>query len=453
MSSELQARIGGTVYTPDAPGYDDARRAWNLATQQHPAIIVAPQSVNDVVQAVRYANERDLTIAVQTTGHGVILPANDCLLLLTSALNTVRVNADARTARVGAGVQWGAALAQATPHGLAPTLGSSPGVGAVGYTLGGGFGWLGRKYGLSCDNVNWFEVVTAGGDIVRASADENADLFWALRGGGCNFGVVTEMEIRLHPVAHVYGGNLFYPPTMAAQVMARYREWIADAPQELTSSVVLMNFPPFPQVPEFLRGQSFVIVRGAYCGAPEEGEKVLRFWREWQTPSVDAFQTIPFAQIATVSNDPTDPLPGFSGGACLNDLSDDTIATLIQYALPQGGPPLLVFCEVRHAGGAIQNIDPASAAYSNREQELLLSLIAATPTPEAHAAVTAHVAAMKRALGAHLNAAVYLNFLDGQDARALSRHGYHAENFQRLTALKQKYDPRNRFSHSYVLSA
>ena len=225
-----------------------------------------------------------MAVAVKATGHGVIREANDSLLIVTSELTDVRVNADAQTAWVSAGTKWGRVLEETQAVGLAPVLGSSPDVGAVSYTLGGGMGWLARKYGISADSVNQFELVTADGNLVHASAAENADLFWALRGGGGNFGVVTAMEIRLYPVTKVYGGNSFYPIEKAKEVYARYRNWIVNAPDELTSSVLIMNFPPFPQIPERLRGQSFVMVRGCYCGPLEQGKELLKYWRDWQSP-------------------------------------------------------------------------------------------------------------------------------------------------------------------------
>ena len=325
--------------------------------------------------------------------------------------------------------------------GLAPLLGSSPDVGAVGYTLGGGMGWLARKYGLSTDSVNYFELVTADGRRVRASAQENPDLFWGLRGGGGNFGVVTGMEIRLYPVRMVYGGNLFYPISLAKEVYAHYRSWIAGAPDELTSSVVLMNFHPVPAVPEFLRGQSFVLVRGVYSGPVEKGQELLQYWRSWQPPLVDTFKVMPFSEVAAISNDPLDPMPSLSSGAWLKDLDDETVETLIRFVVPQGQPPMLVFAEVRHAGGAISKVDPQSAAYGNRDALYSLQVVAAAPTPEIHTAVKNYVAQMKNALGIHLHGGVYLNFVEGAEAEKSAKKGYSAEALERLQRLKEKYDP------------
>jgi FAD/FMN-containing dehydrogenase len=454
-SSELKRLrfgVGGQVLTPEEEGYDRARMAWNLTVDQHPAVIVIPRSADDIVEAVRFADSQNLAVAVKATGHGTIREANDSLLIDTSRMVDVHVNAAAQTAWVSAGAKWGRVLEAAQAVGLAPLLGSTPDVGAVGYTLGGGMGWLARKYGLSADSVNYFELVTADSRRVRASAQENADLFWGLRGGGGNFGVVTGMEIRLYPVSMVYGGNLFYPISLAKEVYAHYRNWIAGAPDDLTSSVVLMNFPPVPAVPEFLRGQSFVLVRGAYSGLVEKGEELLQYWRSWQPPLVDTFRVMPFSEVAAISNDPLDPMPSLSSGAWLKDLDDETVETLIRFMVPQGQPPMLVFAEVRHAGGAISKVDPQSAAYGNRDALYSLQVVAGTPTPQIHDAVKSYVAQIKNALGSHLHGGVYLNFVEGAEARAATKKGFSADTFLRLQLLKEKYDPRNRFSHSYVIS-
>jgi FAD/FMN-containing dehydrogenase len=391
-------------------------------------------------------------VAVQATGHGVVRPANDSLLINTSQFTAVSVNADARTAWISAGAKWGKVLEQAQAVGLAPLLGSSPDVGAIGYTLGGGMGWLARKYGLSIDSVNCFQVVTAEGQTVEASETQNADLFWGLRGGGGNLGVVTGMEVRLYPITQFYGGNLYYPIAQAPAVFARYREWIANAPDELTSSIVIMNYPPLPFFPEPLRGKTMAQIRGAYCGPIEHGEALLKFWRDWQAPLIDDFAARPFTAIAKVSNDPVDPMPSGSSGGWLKDLSDETLTTLIDRAASVHTPSPIIVTEVRHAGGAIARVDPSAAAYSHRAAPFSLQMIGATPTPETQAAFHERVTQLKQALQPHLTGGVYLNFIEGEEALARSRDGFSAEAYRRLQELKARYDPDNRFSHSYDLA-
>jgi hypothetical protein len=446
----LRSRVQGEVIVPGDAEYDGARMAWNLSMQQHPAVIVMAASASDVAAAVKFAQEADLGIAVQATGHGVRRPADGCLLVNTSRMTGVRVDEASQTAWVEAGTKWGAVLEKTQAVGLAPLLGSSPDVGAVGYTLGGGMGWLVRKYGLSADSVRYFDVVTADGRTLHASDTENADLFWGLRGGGGSLGIVTGMSIRLYPVTTIYGGNLFYPVELAPAVFRRYREWIASAPDELTSSIVIMNYPPIPEIPEFLSGKSFVQVRGCCCGPVEQGEALLQSWRGWETqPVIDDFRAMPFSDVATISSDPEDPMPGMTTSAWLSDLDDRLIDTVIQYAAPAGGPPPITFAEIRHSGGAVSRIDVGDCAYDNRESSLTLQAIGITPTPEAHRAFVDHTDRMKQDLKPWLTGRVYLNFLEGEEAVRRTKDGYSPENYRQLSALKAKYDPENRLGFSF----
>jgi FAD/FMN-containing dehydrogenase len=451
-AAQLRANIQGQVILPDEPGYDEARLAWNRKIVQYPAVIVIAKTAQDVATAVTFAREHDLGVAVQATGHGNVRPADDCLLILTREMTGVVIDPAAQRATVAAGVQWGAVLAAAQEHGLAPLLGSSPTVGVVGYTLGGGLGWLGRKYGLSADNVVQFELVTADGQLHRASADENSDLFWGLRGGGGSLGIVTGLTIRLFPVTQVYAGNLFYPIDMAQDVFRHYRAWIADAPDELTSSVLVMNFPPIPDLPEFLRGQSFALVRGCYCGAIAEGKALLSHWRDWQPPLIDDFKTIPFSAAATISNDPIDPLPAFNSGAWLSDLSDEAIKAIVDYAAGMDGPSPLIFAEVRHAGGAIRKVARETAVYGNRDAELVLSLVGTAPTPEAHHHLVAYTGQLKEALRPSLTGGVYMNFLEGVESQRRIQDGLAAGGYDRLAQVKAKVDPENRLRYSFNVS-
>lgn len=445
----LRSCLSGQALAPGDAGYETARQAWNLVVDQHPALIIVADSTEDIVEAVRFARQKQLAVAVQATGHGVIREANHSLLVITSMLRDVHINAEAQTAWVSAGAKWAHVLDKAQAAGLAPLLGSTPDVGAVGYTLGGGMGWLARKYGLSADSVNRFELVSADGEKINASATENPDLFWGLRGGGGNFGIVTGMEIRLYPVTSVYGGNLFYPIEKAREVFAHYQQWITTAPDELTSSVLLMNFPPIPAMPEFLRGQSFVMVRGCYCGPVEQGEALLEHWRAWQRPVIDDFKLMPFSQVATISNDPVDPMPSAGSGAWLRDVNAEIADILTHYLLGQGGPSPLVFAEIRHAGGAISKVDPASAAYGNRDAMHILQIIGGAWSPQLIEAVEQHIGGLLQDLSPYLHGGVYMNFLDGEQARTRTRQGFSPQAFNRLKDLKTKYDPQNRFSHSY----
>jgi len=447
--AQLELKIKGEIVNPDNPKYDEAKSGFNLMVNQRPALIILPENAQDVLETVRLAREEDLEVAVQSTVHGVGRPADGCLLIRTSNMTDIKVDTASQTAWISAGARWGHVLLKTQAHGLAPLLGSSPDVGVVGYTLGGGFGWLGRKYGLAADSVNYFELVTADGQLLRASAEENPDLFWGLRGGGSSLGIITGMEIKLYPVSTVYGGFLVYPIETAAGVLTRFREWVESVPEEMTSSVALMNLPPLPMVPEFLRGKSAVMVRGCYCGPVEEGEALIQGWRDWQAPFMDAFRVMPFSEVATISNDPEGPIPGLSSGAWLEELSADAIDILLRYMAPEEGISPILMTEIRHAGGVISRVDADTAAYGNRDAELLMQIVGMTPTPEAYDHLEQYIARFKEELKPFLTGTVYMNFLEGQESQERVKDGFSPEAFERLIQLKAAVDPDNRFSYGF----
>jgi hypothetical protein len=449
-AESLRAQLQGSLILPGDADYDMARAAWNLTVDQQPAMIVTAHTVNDVVTAVRFARQYDIPVAVQATGHGIARKADGALLLLTSAMNAVTVDAAAQTAYVQAGAQWNAVLQMAQQHGLAPLLGSSPEVGAVGYTLGGGMGWLARKFGLAADSVRRFHVVTATGDVLAASATENSDLFWGLRGSAGSLGIVTGMDIQLYPVTTVYGGSLFYPASDAREVFQFYREWVQYLPEEWTTSIAIMNFPPVPDVPEFLRGQSVAMMSGCYVGDARVGQMMVQAWADWRAPMVNGFHPMPFTEVGSISNDPKDPMPGVSSGAWIANLDDATIDTILQFALPAGGPPALVKTEIRHAGGAMNRIPAQANAYSHREEQFLLQMVGLAFNPEMLFGVTMHMQSFKSALADAVRG-VYVNFLEGEEKATSAPQAFNRENLARLHHLKQQVDPANRLSHALEL--
>lgn len=443
----LRDQVKGAVFVPEDEGYA-AGQAWNLTVRQRPAVMVAVRTAADVSAAVAFARQQGLGIAVQSTGHGVVRPADDCVQIITSQMAGVTVDPAAQTAWIEAGAKWGAVLPQTQAAGLAPLLGSSPGVGAIGYTLGGGLGWLARKYGLAADSVRRFEVVTADGRQLTASQDENADLFWALRGGGGGFAVVTGMEVQLYPVTTVFGGNLVYPGPLAGQVLRRFREWIQTLPEEFTAGFALMNLPPLPIVPEFLRGKSVVMVRGCYCGPVEQGQALLQPWLDWQAPIANLFRPMPFGEVATVSNDPHDPLPSITTGAWLRELSDAAIDTLVQFGVATDGPSPLISTEVRIIAGALNRVDADATAFSYRRATMMLGIIGMAPTPEALAFGQRYSRQFKEALHADLDG-VYTNYLEGEEGRAGASLAFSPDHYRRLAAIKAAYDPGRLFDYSF----
>ena len=413
----LRAHLRGQVLTPDTDGYATAILGWNRAQTHRPSIVVLAKDAQDVALAVRAARSAGLGLGIMNTGHGAVLPI-DGLLVVLSGLQELSVDPTTATARIGAGCTWEQVLAAATERGLAPQLGSSVTVGAVGFTLGGGLGWLSRKYGPACDAVRSFDVVTPAGELVRASANEHRDLFRALRGGGGGaLGVVTAMEIELRPVTEVYAGNLFYPTEAAAEVAGRFASWVEDAPDELTSALVFMNFPPIPEVPEPLRGNSFLIVRGCWCGDLDRGRELMDEWRRLAPPTIDMWDVLPFSQAALISNDPVEPMPCVDAGAWLEDFDTAAAATIAAQTFPAGGPPPVMFTEVRHLGGAVARSDRSLSSMGNRDRRFLVHSIGIPMDPAEPVHATPGQEALMEALGPRVSVGTYHNFLDGEARR------------------------------------
>lgn len=446
--AELRQQISGTVLLPEDSDYDVKRRGWNLTVDQHPAVIVIVNDVQDVQAAVRYAAAHDLGVAVQLTGHGIKYAA-DNLLIITERLKGVTVDVQRATARVEAGVIWQQVLDAATPHGLAPLLGTSPNVGVVGYTLSGGIGFLARRFGLAADSVLAIDVVTLDGQVRHTSATENSDLFWAILGGGGNFGVITAMEFKLYPVPTLYGGSLTYPGDQVADVMRFYREWVKGVPEELGSMLAIVKYPAMPQLPEAIRGKVFAYVRAAYSGDAAQGQALIQPWLDWQTPLENTFREMPFAEAPTITNDPTNPSPVFSSSDMLNELSDEVIEIVTRYATNSNAP--VVLTDIRHAGGAISRADSNANAIGNRDANFYLVIGGPAFTPETRAAMQPYIDEYKSALRPYLHGGLYLNFAGSIEARKRVKDAYSPESYARLLTLKGQYDPKNLFRYSFPL--
>ena len=358
----------------------------------------------------------------------------------------MRVDPVARTARVEAGALWTDVIPEAQAHGLAGLVGSSSHVGVVGYTMGGGFGWLGRRYGLNAASVIEADVVTADGELLRVSADEHPYLFWGLGGGGGNFGIVTSLEFRLYPLTTVYGGNVFYPIERAREILELYSRWSADLPDEMTTAVTFLNVPPLPDIPEPLRGGSFVVVRGCYSGAPEDGEEMFRPVREGiGDPVMDTFGVMPVAAMDAISMDPVDPIGAVQHSEMLRDLSPGAIEALVEVAGPDSGSPLIML-EVRQLGGALARVPDRLSPMGGGKARYIMNGVGATFTPEMAAGVRAHLARVNEATREHQTGETYVNFMEldaaGEDR---VRAAYPPEDFERLVALKDRHDPENLF--------
>ena len=438
---DFRQQVSGAVLTADDPDYGVAIACWNRAVVQTPAVAVVAMNPSDVRAAVRYAADAGLGIGVQATGHGFVLPV-DGMLILTSGMDEVTIDPVARTATVAAGCTAGPFLAAAHEHGLAPLLGSSPTVGAVGLTLGGGIGWLSRKYGPACDAVRSFEVVTPNGCLVHASATENDDLFRALRGGGGGaLGVVTSMVIDLFPVTTIYGGSLVYPASDAAEVAEHYARWVGQAPDDLTSSIVFMNFPPLPQIPEPLRGQSFTIVRGCWAGDVAEGRRFVDGFRSTMAPAMDVWNEMSFAESATIGNDPVDPMPVTGSSTLLHGLDGELASAIAAHTFPTDGPPPVVFSEVRHLGGAMSSNANGDSVMGNRDRQFLFQF-SAVASDGGHT-LTPEQGRLMDALGQYRDSGTLLNFLSGEARRASTLASTDPAHHDLLASLQTRLDPQN----------
>jgi len=352
----------------------------------------------------------------------------------------------ARTAQVQAGALWNDVIPAAHDHGLAGLAGSAPHVGVVGYTVGGGFGWLGRKYGLNSASVTEADVVNAEGELVRSSADENADLFWGLKGGGGNFGIVTSLEFRLYPLATVYGGSVFYPVERAREVLDLYAHWSEGLPDEMTTAITFMNIPPLPHLPEPLRGRSVVVVKGCYCGErSREGVEMFRPVREgFGEPIIDTFREMPVAEMDKISMDPVDPLGLIQRAELLSDLSPEAIDALVRVAGAGSGSPLTIL-EIRQLGGALARTAKSLSPMGSGGARFSMNAIGATFTPEMAEGIKARIALLGEATRPFQTGETFINFMEEDPAGDRVRAAYPPEDWERLVSLKDRRDPNNLF--------
>jgi FAD/FMN-containing dehydrogenase len=436
----LCARLAGAVVAPGDDGWDEARQAWNLAVDQRPAAVALPETADDVVAIVEFARAYGLRVAPQGTGHnaGPLGPLDDTVLVKTVRMRGVEIDPDTRIARVEAGVLWLEVVTAAAEHGLAALAGSSPDVGVVGYTLGGGLSWLARKHGIGANRVTAVELVTAEGRFLRVDAEHHADLFWALRGGGGSFGVVTALEFALYPITEVYAGVLFFPLDRASEVLHAWREWVEGVPDEVTSVGRIMQFPPIPEVPEPLRGGSFVLVEAIYLGSEAEGAELIRPLRELG-PEIDTIGLVPVSALSELHMDPPQPVPGIGDGMLLTDAPAEAIDALVAAAGPDSGSPL-VSVELRHLGGAVGRTSPDHGALDRLDGRFLMFAVGIPMDAEIAAAVEAHVHLVQVALAPWKSDQMYLNFSERPIG---ARSMYAPDAYRRLRRIKAKYDPQD----------
>ena len=427
------------ILIPGDAGYDAASTPWNLAVIQRPAAVAVPRSAEEVQQVVRNAVGRGLRIAPQSTGHGAgpfgERPLDDVLLVRLHELTGVTIDPEARTARVLGGTLWQDVVAAAAPHGLPAMKGSAGDVAVAGYVLGGGLSFYGRKHGLAASHLRAVELVTADGSLVRASADERPELFWALRGGtGGNFGIVVALEIDLLPIADVVAGMLLWDLDRAPEVTRTWAEWTADLPDSVTTSLRYMRFPPAPELPPFLSGRRLVVIDGAVLEDDDRAAELLAPLRAL-APEMDTFARIPAAELIPVHMDPPGPVPGVSDHALIAELPDEAIEALVAVAGPDVDIPLM-FAELRHLGGALAR--PHDGALDRLDAAYALYAIAVAATPEMAAAGSAATASVAAALRPWSSQRNFLNFAD-RTVDAATAFG--PDTLARLREVRRAVDP------------
>ena len=439
------AGFRGEFVEPGHPDYEQRRRVWNGSIDRRPALIARCAGVADVIDAVKLGRRTGAQVAVRSgahsfPGHSVV---DDGLVIDLSLMKGIRVDPEARTVRVQAGALLGDLDRETQAFGYAVPAGIVTHTGVAGLTLGGGIGWLHRKLGLTIDQLRAVDLVTADGQFIKASDDENADLFWGLRGGGGNFGIVTEFEFALNPVGpQVLGGPIVWPMAKSPEVLRFYREWIKDVPDDLTTIVIHRKVPPMPNFPAEMHGMPIVMVVPCYAGPIEEGEKVLEPMRKFGTPALDMCTPKPFVAHQAMLD------PGFPHGrwyyfrsSNLETLSDPVIDIIAEHAQRMTSP--LNAFPIFHLGGAIARVDEDATAYSGRSDGHTINVNATTETSEGFDEQKEWSRGLWSALEPYHRAA-YSNFLmEEGDERV--RQAYTGPKWEKLKALKKKYDPDNFF--------
>ena len=448
IASKEEPPAPSTVIRAGAPDFDRARQAFNLAVDQRPRQIAYPLDAREVATLIRGAREQGLRIAAQRAGHGAqpIDWERPALLLRTDAMQGVKIDAVARTARVNAGAKWDDIVDDLSELGLAALHGSARDIGIAGYSLGGGMGWLGRKHGLQANSVTAIELVTADGELVRADHENEPELFWALRGGGGNFGVVTALEFDLFPVEELYAGALFYDFERGGEVLHAWREMTADAPDEMTSVFKLLQLPDLPELPEPVRGKSFAVVTAAFLGGETEGAALVGPLRRLG-PGMDTFAMVPPVALSYLAMDPEDPLPYTSSHHLMGDLPAEAVEKLIEIGGAGSGSPLTMI-ELRHAGAALARPASHHGAYSTMDGEYVLfalgGILALEDAPVMVEAVDRVAAAMEP-----WRSGWYLNFVERNFD--MSR-AFDAETWRRLQETKARIDPDGVFLANHEIT-
>ncbi len=447
----LRAELEGYAFLPGDEGFESAKFGWNLVVQHQPAIVVSAKSEGDVQTTVRFATTHKLPIAVQATGHGQFKTCLNGLLLNISSLNQVSIDTRAKTAKVGGGTQWHHVITEAEIHNLLPISGSAPHVGVVGYTLGGGYGILSRKYGLGVDQVISFRLINAYGEAFAVSEETNPDLYWAVLGGGGAFGVITEMEIQLHEQPKILGGSVMFDASLAEEIYPAFLEFTRQVSDDVTSAFTMMTFPPAPFVPEFLHGRSMLIFSATAIGGLADAEALLAPIRSLEGAEFDSFRPMRYSETQAVFNDPVDPMPSICKGVLLKNIEMGDIDKILTAVGPLQESPNLLF-RIRHYGGAISRVeDNKTCMKAKREGRYILYFIGIPTNAEMLHKMNDQSSRTFQALEANTLCRGPLNWLgDGDVTSSCIESHFSDTDLNRLKKVKAVTDPENLFSHAGV---
>ena len=449
-AQQLKELCGSIVHVPGDESYDVVRMPWNVAVDQRPAAVAIPTTAAEVAGVVRHSTALGLRVAPQSTGHAAAAlvqhDLEDAVLLRTSELRGVAVDPEGMVARVEGGALWQDVVEAAAAHGLAALHGSSPDVAVAGYSLGGGIGWYARKHGLAANSITAVELVTADGELVRADQRHHQELFWAVRGGGGSFGVVTALELRLFPIADVYAGMMIWDIEHAEKVVRHWASWSRTAPEEVTTALRVMRFPPMPELPDFLRGRELIVVDGVVLGNDHQGEAQVAGLRALE-PEMDTFGRVPAAALTRLHMDPEGPTPSVGGSTCLDELTDAAVDAFLE-AVGAGARTSLLFAELRQLGGALGRPAPDGGALSMVDASHVAFFVAIAATPEMAEQGLVDVARVKAALEPWSNGRSFLNLAEGPVEVATA---YEEQAWQRLREVRAEVDPRGVFLANHAV--
>jgi hypothetical protein len=442
--------IRGRVATSSDSDWDEARQAWNLAADQQPEAVALVESADDVSKVMGFAAANGLMVTAQSTGHGAIALGSleDTVLIKTERMNDVVIEGE--RARVEAGAYAEHVAEAASKQGMCSMPGTSPNVGIAGFTLGGGLSWLGRKYGWACNRVAAIELVTADGEPRTVDAVSDPDLFWALRGGGGGYAIVTALHVELLPISEAYAGAMLFPPELTREALRAYRDWCTQVPEEVGSQIRMLNLPPIPDIPEEIRGKRWFAVTVVSIGSEEEGKERVEPLLEIGEPVMSTLAQMPATGLTRIAMDPEPPVPGLGHHRVIKELPNEAIDAFYETAGPESDSPLLL-AELRHLGGALARPDEKGGALNKLDGEFVMLGIGMLMDPALKDPIEGQLDRLSDALDPWAAEGGYYNYAERAcDVDAILP----AETCQRLAHVKRSWDPENliRANHSVALA-